>query len=61
MQEQLRSNEEAKELSQQLHQQEQRLTEHQQQVSEEEGRLASHKLQLEVLLPLLLEVFACAS
>ena len=48
IQEQLHSSEEAKELSQQLHQQEQRLTQHQQQVDEEEARLASHKLQLEV-------------
>ena len=51
MQEQLHSSEEAKELSQQLQQQEQRLTQHQQQVNEEEARLASHKLQLEVSAP----------
>lgn len=61
MQEQLHSNEKAKELSQQLHQQEQRLTQHQQQVNEEEARLASHKLQLEVLPPLLFGLSACAS
>ncbi len=58
MQEQLHSNEKAKELSQQLHQQEQRLTQHQQQVNEEEARLASHKLQLEVLPPLLFKLSA---
>lgn len=51
MQEQLHSSEEAKELSQLLQQQEQRLTQHQQQVNEEEARLASHKLQLEVSAP----------
>ena len=51
IQEQLHSSEEAKELSQQLQQQEQRLTQHQQQVNEEEARLASHKLQLEVSAP----------
>jgi len=61
VQEQLRSNQEAKELSQQLHEQEQRLTQHQQQVNDEEARLASHKLQLEVLPPLLFELSACAS
>jgi len=58
VQEQLHSNEKAKELSQQLHQQEQRLTQHQQQVNEEEARLASHKLQLEVLPPLLFKLSA---
>ncbi len=61
IQEQLHGNEEAKELSQQLHQQEQRLTQHQQQVNEEEARLARHKLQLQVLPPLLSDLSACVS